>query len=130
MSLLNCKSQIDNDKLLQAFVNDSDFCKYIIPCKKCDTIYIIDTLSYFKNTPDFCKKIVVTKEFIKRTQYPKNNVDLIRWSCGNLFITKITIKKNYYRIIYFHSPTNGLGFIEYRLRRKNLIKVKSHYGQL
>ncbi len=127
---LGCVCQVDNNKLLRALMNDSDFCKHVIPCKKCDTIYVIDTLGYFTHDQYLMKNIVVTKKYIKGIYIPKNDSDLIKWDCSNLFITKISQNKNYFRINYFHTPTNGIGYIEYQFKGDKLIKVKAQYGQL
>ena len=130
LSLLNCKSQVSNSRILQALLNDSFFCRYVIRCKDCDTVHVVDTLDYFKNAPHLDSNIVITKEFIRGIRVPRSRADLLKWTCSNLFITKITRVKRRYRIEYFHTPTNGVGFIVFRWRAGRLIKVKSQFGQL
>ena len=130
---VTCKGQVDNNKLLETFLNDSDFCTHIIPsCKKCQTINIVDTLNYFKKDVKIGSnsKIIITKEFNKKHPFPQNNGELLKWNCSNLFITQIQRGKNYIQINYFHSPTNGTGYIKYRIHGMKLIKVKWQFGQI
>lgn len=127
---LGCRCQVDNNRLLRTFVSDSDFCKYIIRCKSCDTIHIVDTIGYFTQDPQLWRNIVVTKEFITQAQRKNDTALFSRYACYNMFITGIVRNKNLYRISYFHKPSNGVGFIEYKLKKNKLMKVKFQYGQL
>jgi len=129
LTLISCQGQISNSKILQALLSDSEFCRHVIPCKECDTIYVVDTLGYFTNTSDVDNKIVFTKKYIRRFRSRPNQTSLIEWTCSNLFIDKITRAKNRYRIDFFHTPTNGNGFIEFRLKKGELVKTKSQFGQ-
>jgi hypothetical protein len=130
MSSLCSLGQVDNNRLLRTFVSDSAFCKYIAPCKQCDTIFIVDTVEYFTQDPALWNKIKVTKKILNRDEMPHNYAGYRVWVCNNFFITKITQNKNIYRISYFHLPTNNVGFVEYHLKKNKLIKVKFQYGQL
>ena len=124
--------QNENTSLLKTFINDSSFCKYVLAsCSNCDTIVVIDTLNYFSDQVIYANsiKIVIKKKYSDRTDFPKNVDEIKKWPCMNLIITQIIRKRNRYRISYSHSPSNGIGFIEYQLRNKKFLRVDSQFGQ-
>lgn len=123
---LSAQMQINN-KILERFLNDTAFSKFIIPGfdKDCDTLYIVDTTELFSGSSlkiGFAKPIIITHYFSKTPPFRK-------WYCHNLVLTiKHTSKKNY-EIEYFHEPSNSVGFVRYRLVRGYLKKIKCRYGQ-
>ena len=129
---LKVMSQPNDTELLKKFVTSEEFCKYILPCKKCNSIVLVDTAGFF-NIDSF--SVTGQTIAIKRTGYPKNQfpltkVGLIARSCCSLLITNYLKAKRKIRIDYFHYPTNGLGWVSYRFRNKKLKQTGFSYGQL
>jgi hypothetical protein len=120
------KSQVSNDKILEAFLNDTAFGKAVVPgfYKDCDTIHIIDTTHQFSLKPliKFSKIVLVEREYSKKPPFRK-------WYCNNLIITIKREKKQYFKLSYFHEPSNSAGFAKYKLIKGRLKKMKYQYGQ-
>jgi hypothetical protein len=127
-------AQTVNDQVLKKFLNDTEFGRYVIPSGElCDTIRLVDTLSYFTEkliVTSIGKVATVSDVFIRMDHLPQNSVELKNWTCSNLFVSIKSDKSKRFIISYFHEPTNGLGFVEFRKRRKDFVKVKAQFGQL
>lgn len=125
------ESQVNNNQLLEAFVNDTKFCEFVLPhCKaNCDTIFVIDTLNYFNKEIEikYNKKIILEHQLLL-PQTPKSVEEIELWRC-RIFITGLIKHKKRYTIKYYVTTTNGGGFVEYKIVKEQLIKTKSQYGQ-
>lgn len=123
---ISANGQISNDKILETFLNDTAFGKFVVPgfYNNCDTIHIIDTSNQFTNAQSikFSKIVSLNREFIKMPPFKK-------WYCNNL-IVDLKRDKKYFKLTYFHEPSNSAGFVRYKLiNRQRLKKVKYQYGQ-
>lgn len=125
------ESQVNNNQLLEAFVNDTKFCEFVLPhCKaNCDTIFVIDTLNYFNKEIEikYNKKIILEHQLLLPPT-PKSIEEIELWRC-RIFITGLIKHKKRYKIKYYVTTTNGGGFVEYKIVKEQLIKTKSQYGQ-
>jgi hypothetical protein len=126
------KSQVSNDKVLEAFLSDTAFGKYFIPgfFKQCDSIAIIDTANCF--TADakikFSKRIIIKHHFDEK-RYSENKYFASKVFCEFLFVNIKKEKKNRIVLNYFHPASNGAGFVRYKIIKRRLKKVKYEYGQ-
>lgn len=124
--VLNVQSQVTNNKVLEIFLNDSAFGKFVVPgfYKYCDTIHIIDTTNQFsdKLPVKFNKSVVIEKVYNKKSP-------LMKWYCYDLIITLKLTKKKFYTLSYFHKPSNSGGFVKYKFGNGKLKIVKHQYGQ-
>lgn len=129
LSAFNARGQ-NNNKLLEAFINDSAFCKYVMTCNQCDTIYIVDTAHYFDQNVEMPgkKKVIITTNFTTKPQFPWNRTEYQEWLCKSFFITDLKRRKKFYRLTYFHPPTNEQGFIEYKFKKGRWSKGKYQFG--
>jgi len=124
--ILNAQSQVTNNDVLEVFLNDSAFGKFVVPgfYKHCDTIYIVDTLNQFsdKHPVKFYKSVVIERTYNKKPP-------LTKWYCYNLITTLKFVRNKIYILNYFHEPSNSAGFVKYKLRSDKLIMIKHQYGQ-
>lgn len=115
-----------NNKVLEVFLNDSAFTKFVVPGfnKDCDTIHIVDTANVFSNTVPvkFYKQVTIENTYSKKPPLKK-------WYCYNLIVGLNITKHLYYTITYFHEPSNSAGFVKYKLKKGRFKKLKSEYGQ-
>jgi hypothetical protein len=122
----NSVAQTVNDKVLKKFLNDTEFRQYVIPSgEQCDTIRLIDTLNFFTEkiiVTSIGKIATVTDVFIRMDQLPQNSVELQNWKCSNLFVSIKSDKNRRFIVNYFHEPTNGLGFVEFK-SKNDVIKL-------
>jgi hypothetical protein len=133
MILSVCKGQGFNNRLLDTFVNDPDFCKHvIINCNtRCDSIFIIDTLNYFdrKDKIYFPNKVVQLLDAVPFDSAHSKADRLLSTRC-QLVITKVVKSGNRFTVNYYQRFSNGVGFIEYKRKKKGYAKIKSQFGQL
>ena len=126
--VFSAKSQNVNDKILELFLKDANFSKFVIPAfnkyKNCDTLYIVDTTKSFSDTVkiNFPKSIIVLRDYKKTPPFR-------RWYCYNLILSVKKSNKQHYVIEYFHEPSNSVGFIQYKLIKGQFKKIKERYGQ-
>lgn len=128
---LNGMSQTSDRDILAKFVTSNDFCKYILPCDKCNTIVLVDTAGFFKVDLFFVSGQSIA---IKRGDYPKDQLPLTKESalfrsCSSLLITNYWRERRKILIQYFHYPTNGVGWISFRIRNKKFKQTGFSYGQ-
>lgn len=125
-------SQINSTDVLKEFLRSEDFCKYVLPCDKCDSIIVVDTAGFFKNESFFVsgKKVVINSIGYPAHVIPTNDAELLRRSCSSLLVTKYEKQRKGFRIDFFHFPTNGIGWVSYKFKHGKLKKTGFGYGQL
>jgi hypothetical protein len=126
LSSLSVQSQVNKERVLEAFLNDAALGKFVIPefYKYCDTLHIIDTTNIFsdKVSVKFSKAVLIDRQYIKLA--PSQ-----RQYCY-IFISELKVIKNtYYLLSYFHEPSNSTGFIRYKLIKGRLKKLNYEHGQ-
>ena len=123
---LVAKSQSINEKILEAFLNDTAFGNAVVPgfYNDCDSLHIIDTLNVFpdKFSIKFSKIVLIERQYSKKPPFRK-------WYCNNLIVSIEGNKQQCYRLNYFHEPSSSAGFAIYKLKKGKLIKKKYQYGQ-
>lgn len=124
------KAQVSNNEVLIAFVKDPEVCKNIPLCSECDTIFIVDTLNLFNLPYDRENRIYISSKYLEGTPRLQNTNELIKWRCHNLFINGIERTRKKYKIYYYHSATNGVGYVEFELKKKKFVKTRCQFGQL
>src|SRR5688572_24221083 len=131
--LSTCKGQVFNNRLLETFVNDPDFCKNIVNnCNThCDTIIVIDSLNYFdrKVKINFPNKVIQLTDAAPVDTTLSKADRLLATRC-QLFITKVTTSGKRVTVNYFQRFSNGVGFIEYKKKKKGYVKTRSQFGQM
>lgn len=128
-----CKGQVSNNRVLEVFVNDPDFCKYVVDhCNtRCDTIFIIDSLNYFNKQDKiyFLNKVIQLMD-VAPVDATLSKADRLLATRCQLFITKVTTSGNRVTVNYYQRFSNGVGFIKYKKKKKGYVKTKSQFGQL
>lgn len=125
--LLSIKSyaQQENIFLLKAVVNDKDFREHPhIHFTDCDTIFISDTIGYFKKgvfKDDFKKIVFISDRYLDRWSCATSGNCI----CHNLFIDKIETKGAKKRILFSYPVLNVYGDYTYRIKNNNVKKIKS-----
>jgi hypothetical protein len=75
---LSGKSQVSNDQLLDALISDDEFCPniyYYESLKDCDTIYVIDTASFFNRKEYFKTYKRPVSKYYQKVYYLRNVPD-------------------------------------------------------
>lgn len=117
--------------VLKKFIASEEFCKYVLPCAKCNTIVLVDTAGYF-NIDSFSvsgRTIIIKRTGYPMSQIPVNDGELLLRSCSSLLITNYVRVRRKSRIQYYHYPTNGVGWVSYKYKNKKIKKTGFSYGQ-
>lgn len=79
-------SQSKDIDVLKKFLGSEDFCRYVLPCDKCDTILVVDTAGFF-NKGNFIvsgKTVIVSS-----TGYPADGYTAIPFDAPNVIGDRI-----------------------------------------
>lgn len=132
-SCITLYSQVDNDSLLKIFIGDVSSLPNTFAIFKekkelyevCDTIFIVDSLNYFKTKTlrnKYNRLIVISENYLEKI---KANVRRRDYCCYNFFITNIERERKKIRIYFSYPIINYFGFFEYKIKTRNIKLKKS-----